>query len=79
MNFFAGRGLDPSLTKLLLSRKTPVYESKPVPTEPSSGALDKVRERAWDLAAQYAYSTGEVTPEGYHKILSGNPYREEKS
>lgn len=51
----------------------PKWESTPVE---SGKTLDKARARAWDLACQYAYTTGKVDMAGYEQLLEGNPYRE---
>lgn len=66
-----GRGLSPDLISALKSRPV-TWESRPA--QPS-GALDRVREKAWNQACQYAYDTGNVSADGLQKLLQGNPYK----
>lgn len=74
-----GRGMDPILAKVLLSRQPPVYEQKPVyrKTEPASSALDRVRAKAWDECADEAYYRGWLHEDAVEDVKGRNPYRTE--
>ena len=72
-----GRRLDPDLVRAFKTPQ-PMYSYTPPTVEPSAKYLDKARSRAWDLAAQYAYTSGLVDMKGYDDILNGNPFREEE-
>lgn len=70
-----GRGPDPELVKALLSsRESQTWEIN----EPPSGALDKVREEAWDECAKEAFYAGDVGRKKYVRMLDRNPYRDRK-